>query len=549
MGEERSLAVLVAVTLALGLVAAALALWLPTLTFAGGLSVDTYEADYALNGSLAERYVYNVGAPGTYRMLFRTFDVPLVFNATTSPHIEMVGVTPPDSITGYARDASGTVRLYGPVSDPGTASFVAAQAELNEVGLVDTGYFSSGTYDARYSFVVRPPVEYDASFVHVNLKLAREGKHVPYSFIRITLPADGVSEVFAYPPTLRQTREGDQIVITGSAGESENVAIELLLNRSALDTVAGFPSPVADVEGQARSAYFWESVPYTLSTILYWAGIAFVLLVPVALLLLYRRYGREKAFTVPEYLSTIPDPSKPPYVVNLLFKGDAGTSDADGFYATVLDLHRRGLIRVEEVAGGEDVRIQLHSARSNNPYEQRVLDFLGAIATDNVVDTATLALRNEEAKRNTALQSEMIRNLGSYRAIASHSDPTVTTAYIVSGREHIAPLILIGAALAIVSLLLVFIYPSLSGRFVGPILLFVVGIAQSGIAITFPSTLFGHWKGEGYRERLEWEAFAHFLSDLAMLRKVLAGRSLDVGRVAGLRHGPRGRRQGRPGHA
>ena len=262
MGEERSLAGLIAVTLALGLVAAALALWLPTLTFAGGLSVDTYEADYALDGSLAERYVYNVEAPGTYRMLFRTFDDPLVFNETPSPHIELVGVEPPDGVAGYARDASGTVRLYGPAADPGTASFVAAQAELNEVGLVDTGYFSSGTYEGRYGFVVRPPVEYDASFVHVNLKLAREGQHVPYSFVRITLPADNVSEVFAYPPTLQQTREGDRIVITGSAAENENVAIELLLERSALDAVAGFPRPVDDVEGQTRSAYFWATVPY-----------------------------------------------------------------------------------------------------------------------------------------------------------------------------------------------------------------------------------------------------------------------------------------------
>ena len=190
MGEERSLAGLIAVTLALGLVAAALALWLPTLTLSRGLSVDTYEADYALDGSLAERYVYNVEAPGTFRMLFRTFDDPLVFNATTSPHIELVGVEPPDGVAGYARDASGAVRLYGAAADPGTASFVAAQAELNEVGLVDTGYFSSGTYEGRYGFVVRPPVEYDASFVHVNLKLAREGQHVPYSFVRITLPAD-----------------------------------------------------------------------------------------------------------------------------------------------------------------------------------------------------------------------------------------------------------------------------------------------------------------------------------------------------------------------
>ena len=113
MGEERSLAGLIAVTLALGILGAALALWLPTLTFSSGLSVDTYEADYALDGSLEERYVYNVEAPGTYRMLFRTFDVPLVFNATGSPHFELVGVEPPEGVTGYARDASGAVRLFG----------------------------------------------------------------------------------------------------------------------------------------------------------------------------------------------------------------------------------------------------------------------------------------------------------------------------------------------------------------------------------------------------------------------------------------------------
>ena len=52
-----------------------------------------------------------------------------------------------------------------------------------------------------------------------------------------------------------------------------------------------------------------------------------------------------------------------------------------------------------------------------------MLDFLDAISTGGVVDTAALALRNEEAKTDTALQSEMIRNLGTYRAIASHSGP------------------------------------------------------------------------------------------------------------------------------
>jgi uncharacterized membrane protein len=42
---------------------------------------------------------------------------------------------------------------------------------------------------------------------------------------------------------------------------------------------------------------------------------------------------------------------------------------------------------------------------------------------------------------------------------------------------------------------------------------------QSGIALVFPSTRFGYWKGDAYKEKLEWDAFSKFLSDLAMIRK------------------------------
>ena len=34
-----------------------------------------------------------------------------------------------------------------------------------------------------------------------------------------------------------------------------------------------------------------------------------------------------------------------------------------------------------------------------------------------------------------------------------------------------------------------------------------------------PSTLFGHWKDDRYKEKLEWDAFTHFLSDMAMIQK------------------------------
>jgi len=53
--------------------------------------------------------------------------------------------------------------------------------------------------------------------------------------------------------------------------------------------------------------------------------------------------------------------------------------------------------------------------------------------------------------------------------------------------------------------------------------LFVLG-AGSVLLINLPHLLlppqvFGRWKGDYYRERLEWEAFRNFLSDLAMMKK------------------------------
>jgi hypothetical protein len=47
----------------------------------------------------------------------------------------------------------------------------------------------------------------------------------------------------------------------------------------------------------------------------------------------------------------------------------------------------------------------------------------------------------------------------------------------------------------------------------------LVPLLQVESALIFPTTLFGRWKGEYYREKLQWDAFTAFLSDLAMVEK------------------------------
>ena len=109
---------------------------------------------------------------------------------------------------------------------------------------------------------------------------------------------------------------------------------------------------------------FWYNLPYYAAYLLNILGKIAVILVPLLLIVIYYRYGREKEFTVPAYLSTLPGTNLKPWQVNLLFKGDAMDFDEDGYYATLLDLHRRKNISITEKGEGKGVMVKtLSNAR------------------------------------------------------------------------------------------------------------------------------------------------------------------------------------------
>ena len=136
-----------------------------------------------------------------------------------------------------------------------------------------------------------------------------------------------------------------------------------------LGQIPGFRSNVEGLAGSTASGSFWYDLPYYVAWFLLYLGMAAVILIPFVLLFIYERYGREKTFVVPAYLSTIPYPSKKPWQVNLLFKGDAMEFDKDGFYATLLDLHRRKIIAITEKGGGKSIEIRKLSAATTDPYD------------------------------------------------------------------------------------------------------------------------------------------------------------------------------------
>ena len=95
---------------------------------------------------------------------------------------------------------------------------------------------------------------------------------------------------------------GDAYVITGSIEANENLAVELLTSADGLLQVPGFRTEVAGIQGKTSSGSFWYNLPYFVANLLNILAKIAVILVPVFFTILYYWYGRERAYTVPEYL-------------------------------------------------------------------------------------------------------------------------------------------------------------------------------------------------------------------------------------------------------
>ncbi|MDD5024428.1 MAG: DUF2207 domain-containing protein, partial [Methanoregula sp.] len=371
MGETRQLAGLVIASLVIGLIGLFLVTAVPPL-LEGNLVVDSYTATLSGNGTLHESYTYDVRTSGEYRMLYRSWEAPLVFDTGTRSCIQFLSVDPPPGTTGYAKDNSHTTVISGAPEGTSYKSQIAALAEANEVGIYNPSYFSAGKYTVGYTYIVHPPVEYDGVNDHLNLKLAGQS-HPAYRHVTITIPAANVEQVYVYPPSLHSEKTGTVYTITGSVGENEIAAVEILATPGGLSGIPGLRSEVSDLAGKTSSASLWYNLPYYAANLLSLAAKVAVILVPFLFLYIYYRYGREKSYTVPEYMSTIPNPALKPWQVNLLFKDDAMDFDEDGYYATLLDLHRRKLIAITEKKGGKGIEIRVLSTATTDPYEQRVL--------------------------------------------------------------------------------------------------------------------------------------------------------------------------------
>ena len=343
--ENKDLLVLLLITGGIAIFGFAIFFFLQGV-FIPELSVSSYDAVFSWDGTLSESYIYKVHVNNQFRSLNRIFEVPVYSDAASGTYIRYISMQPPAGTTGYLKDMNGKVILTNQITDE--VSVIKEKAGYNEAGAFKAGYYSHGVYPVSYTWDIIPPVERGTDADHLNIDLATT--HIPYDSVTITIPSQGVLALYPHPADLSVRKTADSYTITGSAAEDIPLGFEVIIDPLVTEQLQGQIRVLSgSVREETEKANPWY-LSYTNSVyhIITWITIGFLFLIPLALLLVWWRYGREKAFSIPDHLSFVPDPKLKPWLVSLIFTGDPEKFDEDGLHATLLDLHRRGIISISQ---------------------------------------------------------------------------------------------------------------------------------------------------------------------------------------------------------
>jgi uncharacterized membrane protein len=512
LSEKRQILLLVAIALVIALAGTQVE---NLIGLAEGDAVVTqYTAVFHADGLLEETFTYKLNV-GNKKFLRRYGEAPLSTDDLGYTQIQLLDINVPDNTYWYLVDNTGRVHTPNDI-DSMSLSTISIYAYWNEAGAFNPNEYSPGEYTVKYRCKVIPPLEHDNEYVNLNLKLA--GDHIPYKNVRVEIENLGyIEQLYPHPPTLQQITDKNWCIFTGSLAENELLEFKFLMTLEALNHIDGYPRQETNVKSKTIDANNNLNSEYLVSSILYWLNKLATFLLPLGLYGLWMRISREKDYTVPHFLSTIPNRTRKPWIVNLVFKRDATDFDIDGFHATLLDLNERGNIKVE--ADDKDVVINIINDRGLDRYEHRVMNFLKKIARNNVVKTEYMTDMVEQAQSDIAVEMKLLVLKRLYEQLIFGSDNEVAKAYTVNGRRKLLPVGLLSFLLIFAPLLAMIFYNNTVQFLQSAAVYGVITLVQVLVAAMFPSTLFGYWKDDNYREKLQWDAFKRHLTDFSRLQQ------------------------------
>jgi len=476
------------------------------LPYSGDLIVENYTVEIKTDGSLTETYNYNVKNSNQYRMLYRYWDERVVYNENLSnPHIRLKDVY--CNYNSYVKDYRGNGKIIN--GDSNLEYYVESKAYKNEIGCYNPNYFSKGNYELKIEYEIYPNVEYDDNFFHINLRLADE--HIPYQNIRIIIddPDDDITYLFTHPHMYTE-KENGKYIITGSSPKDSLIEIEFV-SKNIDYGYKNYEENVLEKTINANDDYDSKYNIFSfLNVILLVLTFGFALI----LFLIYYILGREKDYVVPEYLNFIPKKRKP-WIVNQVFYKNEHTIDDNALYATLLDFHNRKIINMNEKDGDLIIEI-LKKTEKLDEYEQKAFSFIKKWGKNNIFNLGKFA---SKIKNKDYDFHELNEIYGDMQYLRKTAKSRTAKDFFINGKIYPSIFLCLGFILFIVSLYFFMNYVDIYPILYQNLILSIVFLIQTIISIIPSPVFFGHWKNDFYKEKLEWDSFKDFLSDMAQLKK------------------------------
>jgi uncharacterized membrane protein len=520
-GELPTLAKLIIVLCVVAVIAGFLYNAIP-FSFGKDASAD-YKVTLYQNGTLVETFTYHIKSDHKYHDLYRNWRVPLVYIAPyNGPNIEFLSIKCSGGGIPYLSDYQGYLVLYpGPqslgtiVNPVKTIPTSTPGVQKNEVGCYFPDGIPRGDYTVEYKFLIHPPTECHSGLCHVNLMLADQ--HIPYDIVNIKIldPENSIKTFYVHVPDYSVSRQQWGYLVTGRSWKNGLIEIEYVYQDN-LYNLPGYKKTVSfDVLSKTESENNWYLRKYNAmkysSQFILGVNLAF----PAIAVLIYLWKGREKSYTVPEYLSYVPNKERKPWTVNLIFHGDSFTIDNNALFATILDLERRGLLELEGEKDNVIIKIKREPKDEElDRYEELVYNFVKEWSENGVLNFKELS---EKAKTFDDLTKTSLYDRLNALSTTFGWMKKLAKEYVESGDKIFKVLT--------VSLFFAFLAsPLLGSRIYDPydekliVMLFILFV-QPLICLLAPSQLFGRWKNDYYKEKLEWNAFRNMLKDLARIEK------------------------------
>ncbi len=464
-----------------------------------------------------ENYIYYVNLNGKYRMLYRYWKEPLFFNKeiTLEKGVFLENVSS-NWEKYYVKDYERNV--YTNSNDDQDYKLIRILAQKNEVGLINSNYFKKGIYNLKLNYIIVPNLKYDDKFGLFDFILADD--HLPYKKVVLRIKDPDHRIIKLIPEFLAKVeKNGDEYVLISDSLKDEMIRIKILLNRS--KSVYGIKENVKELDYSTNLIYS-SNFFYYVKIILEWIAVLIlfsILIFSILSIVLYYKYGTEKEFNVPEMLSYLPKQRKP-WLVNMIFHGNSMYGDVNGFNATLLDLYRRKIIdiipyerKLFPFGKRKEVKIKILQQNPSDldEYEKKVFNFIKTFSINGVLDTAYYTKNNYDM--NYYRFSYELKKLLHYenKAILNQFIENKFVSYaVIFG--------LISFFMILITYFLRFIMVGF-GSLLEWILSNSLGLfAYVSISFIIPYQVYGRWKGDYYKEKLEWDAFAKFLKSLVTIQ-------------------------------